>query len=168
MTSPVHRAPSVTARIDTLAAGPAETAQAAVPGPDSAARPAEVIGHSADSDAPDITIAWSEPSEYDQARGVATAEVTARFPEAEFVIARLVWSQDESTPERERFQVTGHGAIAPVYFPEDTAAVALWARGYLGAADALGGWPVFEALIRRREEEDAAYWDQQAARNPYL
>ncbi|WP_329142929.1 hypothetical protein OIU91_04490 [Streptomyces sp. NBC_01456] len=94
---------------------------------------------------------------------MTTADVVARYPEAEFVIADLAWFPSEA--EHHRFYLTGYSAPEPVAFPEDTTAVAMWAHGYLSAANAMGGWGTFAAGI---EDREAADWADEASRNPHL
>lgn len=56
-------------------------------------------------------------------------------------------------------------------FPEGTTTVAMWAHGYLSAANAMGGWRSFAAGIEDREDREAAHrddWADEAARNPHL
>ncbi|MFK0154118.1 hypothetical protein ACIQVK_18855 [Streptomyces sp. NPDC090493] len=152
MTSPVPSIPTVAV----------PSAQRSVP---PAAR-AEEVWRSQGSDDPDLLIVWHEPTQYDGDRGIFTADVVARYPEAENIIAGLAWFPSEA--EQHRFYLTGHGASEPVAFPEDTTAVAMWAHGYLSAANAMGGWSAFAAGIEDREDHEATDWADEAARNPYL
>ncbi|MEU5242486.1 hypothetical protein ACH4UR_37620, partial [Streptomyces lydicus] len=117
-------------------------------------------------DDPDIVIVWHERTQHDQDRGVTTADVVARYPAAEFVIADLTWFHAESEPYR--FYVTGHGAPEPIAFPEDTIAIGRWAHGFLTAANALGGWGAFAWEVECRQDHEAADWADEATRNPYL
>lgn len=94
------------------------------------------------------------------------ADVVARYPEAECVIADLAWFPSEA--EHHRFYLTGHGTSEPVAIPEDTTAFAMWAHGYLSAANVMGGWGAFAAGIEDRQDHEAADWADEAARHPHL
>ena len=152
MTSPVPRAPTT-----------------AVPSAQCGAPPAvrvEEVWRSHGPNDPDLLIVWHEPTQHDRERGMTTADVVARYAEAEFVIAGLARFPGEA--EHHRIYLTGHGASEPVAFPEDTTAVAMWAHGYLSAATAMGGWSAFAAGIEDREDHEAADWADEAAHNPHL
>lgn len=152
MTSPVPRTPTITVPSAQCGAPPAARV--------------EEVWRSHGSNDPDLLIVWHEPTQHDRDRGMTTPDVVARYPEAEFVIADLAWFPGEA--EHHRFQITGHGAPEPVAFPEDTTAVAVWAHGYLSAANAMGGWSAFATGIEDREDHEAADWTNEAARNPHL
>ncbi|MDW6058126.1 hypothetical protein SAZ11_08485 [Streptomyces sp. FXJ1.4098] len=130
----------------------------------------EEVWRSRGSNDPDLLIVWHEPTQHDLDRGMTTADVVARYAEAEFVIADLARFSWEA--EHHRFYLTGHGAPEPVAFPEDTTAVAMWAHGYLSAANAMGGWRAFAAGIEDCEDHEAADWAagwaDEEARNAHL
>ncbi|MEU0942406.1 hypothetical protein ABZ379_06360 [Streptomyces canus] len=152
MTSPVPRALTITVPSARCGTSPAARV--------------EEVWRSQGSNDPDLLIVWHEPTPQDRHRGMTTADVVARYPEAEFVIAGLAWFPSEA--EHHRFYLTGHGAPEPVAFPEDTTAVAMWAHGYLSAANAMGGWEAFAAGVENHEDHEAADWADEAARNTHL